>query len=335
MLLFNGAKFVETLVRDSSTQVVQSDVAVFVASWEARDSFAARAISFRAKSAVLLSFENDEVPPDEIEKFLDLLRGIFESVTHRRIPSATNRRNWGGEVDRFVSELSISRGANTIAVDYTCLPKAITQTLFRAFIRKSSFAKTIWIYSLGKYEKTLNNLSFSQGVKDFFPIRHTPGDGGMSTRRVAIVGLGSDEGLIIEFLEQFNFDRVFALSAFSAPSPELLVGATRLRDRLVNEGRVLPSDFIECDASSVVAAIDAIYGVVSSLGSDTSVDIFSAGPKSHSVAACVVAEKFKSVRLMGREASRYARYDVIPEGTISLVEVVDYKNPSVRNLLEV
>ena len=236
-------------------------------------------------------------------------------------------------MDRLEEDLQSNGASNSIAFDYTCLPKAISQTLFRAFIRKGSFARTTWMYSLGKYDEGLENLTFSQGVRDFFPIRHTPGDGGMSPRRMAIVGLGSDESLVVEFLERYNFDRVFVLTAHSDNSPGLQNGAKRLKNRLIKEGRVLKDDFVEVDASSVIAAIEAMYGIVSSLDPDTGVDIFTAGPKSHAVAACVVVEKFKSVRLMGREAEKYARYEVPAEGTVSMVHVVDYKNPSARFVL--
>lgn len=333
MIVFNGSKFVETLVPTDVTEAVSADIVIFVASWETRATFVSTRVQFEAKRAILLSFENDDLPQKELDEFLKRLSSSFDNVSHIRIPAATNRLSWGGELQRLFDELAADEKGNSIAVDYTCLPKAISQTLFRAFIRKGAFARTTWMYSLGTYDETAGNLSFSQGVRKFFPIKHTPGDGGMSPRRAAIVGLGSDEGLVVEFLEQFNFDRVFILSAQSENSPGLRASSERLTKRLIGEGRVFPEDFHECDASSVIAAINTMYQIISTLSSDTSVDILSAGPKSHAVAACVIAEKFNTVRLMGREAKKYARYEVPPEGTISLVQVTDYKNPAVRFVL--
>lgn len=335
MIIFNGAKFVEQLIPQAEKVKVSADVALFVASWETRAVNTVNRVEFECPKAILISFEDDGLDDDEIKFSLSLLSKKFATVIHRRIPASTSRKAWSGQLENLIMELPEGGEATTIAVDYTCLPKAISQTLFRAFIRKGSFAKSIWMYSLGKYDEGIGNLFASQGVREFFPIRHTPGDGGLSPNRVAVVGLGNDESLVIEFLERFNFDRVVVLSANSENSPGLRTGADRLKDRLIKEGRVHEEDFFECDASSVISAINTLYKIVASQEPKMSVDIFLSGPKSHAIAACVVVEKFsETVRLMGREAEQYQRNEVPAEGTISIVEVIDYTNPSVPSVLK-
>jgi hypothetical protein len=333
MIVFNGARFEEVVSSVADAAEVVCDVAIFVASWESRADFLARNLSISARKAVLLTFRDDGLDQREVNLFKDLLRSKFVQVAHVVIAAATDELNWTGDFEKLLQELAHDATANTLAVDYTCLPKAVSQTLFRSLIRSGTFPKTVWLYSLGRYDQTLGNISFAQGVQRFFPIRHTPGDGGMSTDRVGLVGLGSDEGLVFEFLEQYNFQRVFIISAHSDKSPDLSISAQRMHDRLVREGKALHEDFFSCDATSVVSAIEIMHRAISGIPKETSVDIFAAGPKSHAVAACVIAEKYRQVRLMGREAKRYARYEVVPEGTVSVVTVTDFKNPLIGNVL--
>lgn len=331
MIVFNGSKYVETLVNKGQTESVEADVAIIVASWETRSLHAIRRLDLKVKRAVLLSFENDELPASTLKAHRDLLSKKCQNLIELRVPEASDRRLWGAALQRALEEISANNDTQSIVIDYTCLPKAIAQTLFRAMIRKGMFAKMTWLYSLGIYSKEDGNLNFTQGVRSFFPIRHTPGDGGLSSSRSAIIGLGSDESLVIEFLEQYNFNRVFALAASSDTSPELKERSNALLARLVREDRVNPDDILECGASSVVECIEIMYKTIADLPQEMSFDIFCSGPKAHAIAACVVAEKFeKTVRLMGREVKSYARHEVVPEGTISIVRVTDYKNPAVR-----
>lgn len=327
MIAFKGYSISESSLKEGDA--LTADVGIFVAGWERRFDHSIRKLQLKLNLAIVLNFEDDELPYEMIEDTERVLQRTSKQTACITLPAANSRSEWNGSIDRLLEDSQLIK-ARSLIVDYSCMPKSITQTIFRAIVRKGLFAKSTWLYSLGIYSDVENNTSFAQGVREFYPIRHTPGDGGMSSKRVAIVAIGGDEGLVVEYLEHYNFDRIFCICGESASSDNLTVGIGKIVKRLSFENRLSPEDIVTCDAASVIGCIERMQEIITGLDHSTSVEIFCTGPKSHAVAACIVAERYPSVRLMGRDALRYSRHDVKAQGAISRVEFIDYSNPNVR-----
>lgn len=330
MIKFKGYSISESFIH--SGHLIKADIGIFCAGWEQRFDHVIRTLELDIGLSIILNFEGDNLDMSVIHDTEKVLSSFSRKVVALTLPAANSRRDWNGALERLLEDQNIIK-AKSLVVDYTCMPKSIVQTVFRGIVRKGLFSKSTWLYSLGVYSAEEKNIHFSQGVKEFFPIRHTPGDGGMSSKRVAIVALGGDEGLVIEYLEQYNFDRVFCIRGISKPSDNLSGGIERIIRRLSFENRVSTDDILSCDAASVVACIECMQAIINSLDEETSVEILCTGPKSHAVAACIIAERFASVRLMGRDAASYGRHNVQAEGSISSVEFIDYANPEARFVL--
>ncbi|WP_417525763.1 hypothetical protein [Marinovum sp.] len=330
MIKFKGYSISESFCDNGAC--VEADVGVFVSGWEERSNHVASSLSLNIGTSFLVSFDGDGVDAESSSEFLQLLKSGSEHVVPLKFGCANQRNMWNGSVDHFLANSTLTQ-CRSVVVDYSCMPKAVTQTMFRGMVRKGLFAKATWLYSMGVYCAEDGNMTFAQGVKSFFPIRHTPGDGGMSSKRVAIVAIGGDEGLIIEYLEHYNFDRIFCICGESQKSSGLSENIRAISSRLLYDNKISKDDVITCDASSVVDCLDKMQTIVRSLDKNTSIEIFCTGPKSHSVAACILVEKYPSVRLMGRDVSTYSRHNVRAEGAISRVDLIDYSNPEVRFVL--
>ncbi len=336
-MIFDGYAFEEVKCELSALPSRSVDHAIFVLGWESRAQTLFNSSSISGCKAFGIRFKDDGVDDAVEQNFLDATKDRFSEHSIVEFGSALDRSTWEGELDNLVSSLSNSESSSSIFVDYTCMPKAITQTLYRMLLRRAYYPRTHWGYCEGLYTAAHGNVHFDQGIEgDFFPIRFTPGKGGTSNERAIILALGGDAKLISTLLEGPDRDHIFVLTANSPTSPELFKSASDLKNRIMRDFHVPLGNFVEADAFSVNDCIEKYLKIIQSLPKECAIEIFCSGPKSHAVAACAIAEKYHgSVSLLGRIPRAYSRHDVPPSGKVSISTVSNFCNPNIRHLLSV
>ena len=335
-MIFNGYRFEEAIYDISSDVSISVDIGIFVAGWEERSLNFIDRKAVSGREAILIDFKDDGIDGRRKRMAFDKLSAEFGHVRKVTIQTSLQREVWQNAIDALAAEVASRPEIITGFVDYTCMPKAITQTLYRSLLSKDALPVIHWGYSEGRYTKDDNNLSFDQGIRGtFFQIRHTPGSGGMASERAAILALGADEKLLIELLEGPNYDSVYVLSPRSSKFDSLNEKAQAQRSRLVREFHVPEGNFFACDALSVNSSLSLYLEIISSLGRDVAIEIFCSGPKTHAVAACAVAERFpRSVSILGRLPQKYQRHEVKATGSLSVSKVSNFKNPRIRFALQ-
>lgn len=334
-MIFNGYSFEEGQFAVGDLPILEVDVAIFVLGWESRCMEFAKSGAIKGKRAYVIRFLDDGLGVAEESAILGSLGGNFGEIKIIRFDSAQNKSKWEGEIDRFVAELAHAAEDRICFVDYTTMPKAITQTLYQMILSRNIFPRIHWGYCEGIYSSQAGNLIFDQGVLgSFFPIRYAHGKGGTSVERAVIVGLGGDVNVVSVLLDGPDYDHVFVLTASSEGSPELFRTAHDQKLRIMREHHVPEGNFRETSAHSVSECILEYLKIVKQLPKECAIDIFSAGPKSQAVAACAIAEKFQgSVSLLGRVPKKYSRHNVIASGKISISTVSNFCNPNIRHVL--
>lgn len=334
-MIFNGYSFEEQHFKVGDVPIFEVDDAIFVLGWESRCMEFANSAAIRGKRAYCIRFMDDGLGEKEEREAENNLSEIFDEFELRRFTSARDRTTWEGELDGLIAEMAKCRDALTCFVDYTTMPKAMTQTLYRMLLSRDKYPKIHWGYCEGVYASSEGNLLFDQGVSGpFFPIRFSPGKGGTSVERAVIVGLGGDVKLISELLDGPDYDHVYVLSANSDGSPELLKTAHEQKVRIMREHHVPEDNFRETSAHSVNDCVLAYLNIVRELPKECSIEILATGPKPQAVAACAIAEKFEgSVSLLGRVPKKYSQHDVRASGNVSISTVCNFCNPDIRHLL--
>ncbi len=333
-MIFHGQEFEEVLFATDSMPKVDVDLAVFVIGWESRSRTFIEAGRITGRKCLVFSFRDDGISEESRSAFYDKARYCFDDVVPIELPKASNRIGWQSEIEKLFKSPDNTHG-DSCFVDYTSLPKAIAQTLYRFLLVDQSFCRSHWGYLEGIYPKEILGHKYSQGLAEpFFPIRHTPGTGGISEKQALIVSIGADEQIIFDLLEIRSYDAVAVMYSDSNLSPALEDVRKATVARLCREYSVANDLILQSSASSVNDAIDNYIKLIKKIPREYSVDIFCCGTKSHALAACAVAERFKkTVSLIGRIPKKYSRSDVLPSGQGSISSMTDFTNPSVSRVL--
>lgn len=333
-MIFHGQEFQETLFDTGSMPRIEVDLAVFVIGWESRSRTFIDAEKVTGRKCLIFSFRNDGISEEIRSNFYDKAKVCFDEVVPIELPEATNRIGWQSEIEKLFKTPENTRGVSCF-VDYTSLPKAIAQTLYRFLLVDQSFCRSHWGYLEGVYPEEILGSRYSQGLGEpFFPIRHTPGTGGISEKQALIVSIGADEQIIFDLLEIRSYDAVAIMYSNSNLSPALEDVRKATVARLCREYSVAENLVLQSSAFSVNDAIDNYIKLIKKIPREYSVDIFCCGTKSHALAACAVAERFKkTVSLVGRIPANYSKNDVLPSGQGSISSMTDFTNPNVSKLL--
>ena len=333
-MIFHGQKFEEVLFDTSNTPKIDVDLAVFVVGWESRSRTFVEMGGISGKKCLVFSFRDDGIPEESRLEFYNRAEKCFDCVVPVELPEASSRIGWQSEIEKLFKTPENTAG-NTCFIDYTSLPKAVAQTLYRFLLVDQSFCQSHWGYLEGVYPSEFLGQRFSQGLGEpFFPIRHTPGTGGLSEKQALIASIGADEQIIFDLLETRSYDAVAIMFADSNSSPALEDSRKSTIARLCREFGVADELVLQSSASSVNDAINNYIKLIKQIPREYSVDIFCCGTKSHAVAACAVAQRFKeTVSLLGRIPKTYRRNDVKPSGRGSISTMTDYTNPMIAGLL--
>ncbi len=334
-IYLGGHKISDRKIKAPYGEKKHVDAFITVVGWESRSVNVVSSGVFFGECCYLIRFEGDRVAADELESAVSLAKEHFTSVQILSFPSALNYEEVMTRTEEFTSRISDER-LNTCVVDYTSMPRSITQMIFRKFMVDGFCPCTFWAYSPGLYDQTeLISSGLDQGASKFFSIRGALGKGGMASERVAVLALGADRSLVRSFVREHNFDRFHFLDARSSHSPALGERIDEQRLWLQNDLNINPESFTSCDAESVVETIRIFLDIANSYSadSDVSIELFSSGPKTHSVAAATLLTAFRNIRLVGRRPDRYVRMDVKSADEIALTTVIDYTNPRVYEVL--
>ncbi|MEO0454928.1 MAG: hypothetical protein AAFY98_12460, partial [Verrucomicrobiota bacterium] len=235
-MIFGGYEFTEIKTKLEDLEELEADVAVFLAGWEPRSFSIIETQKVRSRKSILLRFSDDNLSVTELESFKEKMRSSSEEVNEYSLGSSLDRTQWEAGLTSLVAEISLDDRILTCFVDYTSIPKAVTQTMYRMLLRQSSFPRTIWGYCEGIYSHVNGNARIDQGIQGgFFPIRFTPGKGGTSGERAAVLALGADEKLVEELLEGSVYDRIHVLTANSSTASDLDSFAALQKQRLIRE----------------------------------------------------------------------------------------------------
>ncbi len=333
-MIFHGQKFEEILFPDFDIPKVHVDLAVFVVGWESRSRVFIETGKISGKKCLVFSFKDDGISEKVRKNFYKTANNSFDVVAPVELPGASDRIGWQSEIEKIFKKPENTYG-KTCFIDYTSLPKAVVQTLYRFLLVDQSFCQSHWGYLEGVYPSEILGQRFSQGLGEgFFPIRHTPGTGGTSEKQALIVSIGADEPIIFDLLETRSYDAVAIMHSNSHRSPALEANKNSTIARLCREYGVTDELILESSASSVNEAIDNYINLIKIIPREYSVDIFCCGTKSHAVAACAVGQRFReTVSLLGRIPNEYSRNDVKASGEGSVSTMTDYTNPMIASLL--
>ncbi|WP_298912175.1 hypothetical protein [uncultured Roseobacter sp.] len=334
-MIFDGYSFEETSCDLTSIPRAAVDQAIFTIGWEDRAEALLKSGAITGEHAYCVRFDGDGVENSKVSSFIAEAKKNFQKVDLITLGSALDKLSWEGSLEKFVTGTMAEAPGYSVFIDYTCMPKAITQTLYRMLLKRTNYPKTFWGYCEGKYEASIGNVQFDQGLSGkFFPIRFTPGKGGTSNERALILALGGDPKLIFTLLEQADRDHIYVLTASAPSSAELFHTAHDQKSRLMREFHVPQGNFVEANAASVNNCLGKYLSIVRALPKACAIEIFCSGPKSHAVAACAIAEKFSdTVSLLGRTPLEYSRHNVPASGPVSISTVTNFCNPDVRQIL--
>lgn len=334
-IFLGGFKIVDQISPTKDLESLVADVSIVVIGWESRSSQLLEAGFLSGDVCLLLSFKGDAISEAEKIRFHQLASLKFSSVEKVELCCPLEAEAVMSETEELVRKI-YHRGPSTCAVDYSSMPRVVTQTFFRQFMVEGVCPKVSWCYSSGLYDSTpAASSNFVQGAKEFFSIRGAEGGGGMSNQKIAVLALGADRSLISSFLRDSNYDMIHFLDAQSEHSPKLEERIKEQRKWLQVEYGVQENSFTECSASSVVGTLSKLLEIMSDYPVDggSSVDLFCSGPKSHAISASALVNSFSNVRLVGRVPKEYLRIDVKPTKEVSITTVADYTNPIIVGAL--
>jgi len=326
---FGGFRIDDVIGHRGSLEVTPCDVAIVVVGWESRSSQLLDCGLISGKVCVLVSFDGDGIDDASRRAFTELAHQSFSSVETFQFSSPLIPEQVMSDTERL-AEVIRRLQPSVCSVDYSSMPRVVTQTLFRQFMIEGVCPRVHWFYSSGLYDETaIVTDEFNQGASSFFSIRGAEGNGGISSQRVAVLALGADRTLISSFMRQGSYDLMNFLDAASSHSPKLADRIKEQRLWLQSEYGVGGSDFRECDAKSIVGTLRVLDEILQSFPSDEgiAVDVFCSGPKSQAIAASALVSVYGNIRLVGRVPVQYLKVDVRPTEEISITTVTDFTNP--------
>lgn len=334
-MIFSGYEFTESKQSIESIEGIVAHVAIFLIGWEERSFSLLKASAVSGKKAIIVRFLDDGLSESDVYMAIKLAREKFSEVELYNIHSSLDKGEWESRLSSLIVGLSAEDEFLTCFIDYTSIPKAVTQTMYRMLLQQNTFPRTVWGYCEGLYSNVEGNTRIDQGVSGgFFPIRFTPGKGGTSGERTVILALGADEKLIEELLENSVYDQIHVLTPKSKGSADLEKTTELQIKRLRREFHISTENFHEVDASSVSDCVVVFNDIIRNISAEGAIDIFCSGPKTHAVAACVIAEKYnRNVSLLGRIPSKYGKFEVKPSGNVSISCVTNFCDPLVRFIL--
>jgi hypothetical protein len=335
LIHFGGYSISDSICNYKTLAPLEVDFAIIVIGWESRALLALKHKLLRGNSCFLVRFEGDGISDLNVSKYRHLAAACFRTVEVVQMCSPMKADEIMTAAERLVTRVQDLKAAIG-AVDYSSMPRVVTQTLFRQFMVVGVCPKVHWLYWSGQYDGTaLVKGECEQDAQSFFTLRGAAGNGGMSFQRVAILALGADRSLIRSFLRQGAYDVYHFLDATSPHSPILSSRIGDQRNWLVSEYNISRGAFVDCDARSIVGTIRSLISIVGDYteGPGTAIDIFCSGPKSHAVAASALVSSFRNIRLVARTPKRYIRLDVKGSSEVTVTSVTDFTNPRVVSAL--
>ena len=310
------------------------DVAVFVLSWESRCISLFNSGKLKGKKCFFIKFDDDVAVYPDVEKTLTAATQRFAEVELVKFPSIYSSQDTMTKAEELAGGIAALK-AHEAFIDYSSMPKVITQTLFRRFMIEGVCPRTRWGYCFGKYDDTVAvQDGFDQGVQEFFTIRGADGSGGIGTEKMGIIALGADKPLLSSYLRENNYERTHFLCATSKSSQRMMNKLEVQKAWLKNELGYSDSDFIDCDTAKIVDTLKLLNEILSETDEiGSAVDVFCLGPKSHALAACILTSRFQNVRLVARVPKKYEPFDVPASGRLSVATVSDFTNPNISTLL--
>jgi len=309
---------------------------IFVMGWEERAIHLLRSGKVGGEVCYLTEFEESSVSDSTRGEFLKLAGELFSETKLIELGSLKCADAVMTATEQLVSDIKSKDGVDC-AVDYSSMPRVVSQTLFRRFMIEGARAKVVWFYVSGAYDQTglPEHGSMDSGAKEFFTIRGADGLGGMSSKKIALLGLGADRALAAAFLRADNYDTTHLLYASSRHSPKLMAKVLEQKYWLQAEYGMTEDDFEGCDSASVADALRGFRKILSDYPEDSgvAVDLFCCGPKTQTIAAAIVADAHKNVRLVGRVTGEYKKLDVPPTNELSTTVVLDFTNPRIVDSL--
>lgn len=308
---------------------IDVDIALYMAGWETRAATMAKRRYVRSKKSVVLSFSDAVNSVNPASALPNSARSRLEEAklgSHYDIVECIARL-----LELFQSNPALLTGR--VFLDVTCMPKLMMQWLVLELLKGKMPTELILGYVSGEYQRRGDGAPiYDQGVQNYVPVPHSCG-GGVSTRRACIAALGADERLVSDYFEnEAGFDRYFlvasAETAHSSIASQVRHQIDSLRER----------HFLDTDAVSEVApfafvdCIDAFEDFIRQSNECDAWDVFCSGPKPHAIAACMLALRYRSVRLIGRVPREYDQSDVKPGKAVSFLRIVDLTNPRVAGI---
>ena len=334
-LHFGGFRLAENCANLRELVPIRSDTAIVVANWESRSRDLIEAYKIEGQRCIILNFEDSEVEQDDIDQLKADAEKGFETVEVETLCSPLDAEKVMSQSEQLAQKVAEAQPLRC-SVDYSSLPKVVTQTLFRHFMLEGLCPIVNWIYLSGQYDGTpAETETYHQGAREFFSIRGAEGKGGISTKRIGVLALGADRPLIDAFLRKHNYDELHFVHAFSEHSPGLMDKIEEQMKWLMVEHGVASTDFAKCEALTVLDAFRAFAEIVEQYPDEggSTIDLFCSGPKSHAIAASALVTSSSHVRLVGRVPDHYAKFNVVSTGEVSVTTVSDYTNPLIAKAL--
>jgi hypothetical protein len=306
---------------------IEVDLALYTAGWEERCSTIAQRKQVRAGKTVVFSF-SDAGTAINPAKWLRKNRRKVEELeigSHYNIVGCISRL-----LDLIQANPALFVGR--VFLDASCMPKFMLQWVVMELLSSKIPSELIIGYVSGKYARRDGRSPYDQGVREYVHVPHSS-NAGTSTRKACIAALGADERLVSDYFEnEFGFDRYFLLASQEishtaiAEQVKRQVDSLRERHNLEDEavGQVQPYAFLE--------SLRVLDRFVKSAPDCDAWDIFCSGPKPHAIAACLLAMKHRSVRLIGRIPREYDQTDVTAGEIIAFLRIVDLASPRVATI---
>lgn len=308
---------------------IDVDIALYMTGWETRTATIAERGHVRSKKSIVLSFSdarNNVSPATHLPNTSD--SRLEEAVlgSHYEILQCIARL-----LGLFESNPDLLTGR--VFLDVTCMPKLMMQWLVLELLKAKMPTELILGYVSGEYQPRGDGSPiYDQGVQQYVPIPHSCG-GGVSTRRACIAALGADERLVSDYFEnEAGFDRYF-LVASAETAHSSIAGQVKHQIDSLRERHFLDSEAVaEVAPYAFTDCVDAFETFIRQSAECDAWDVFCSGPKPHAIAACMLALRHRSVRLIGRVPREYDQSDVKPGKAISFLRIVDLTNPRVATI---
>lgn len=306
------------------------DFAIYMIGWEDRAAAIAQAGLVSAPRSIALKFTDDDLPADAVQAFDIGVDGkrplVIELDSHYDIIASVSK------FVEFFKEQALASRPLSIFLDITSIPKLMLQWIFMELIR-SRISPEIFIgYVPGIYGAEADPI-FDQGVDHYRDVPHSLGDGGASVRRGCIAALGADERLVSHYFEsESGFDQYY-LVASKEEIEERMADLVTRQIAILRSKYLLPEE--NAHRASAVSYLDALKFVSDVVEREDRIDsweMFCSGPKPFALMGCLLALKYRKVRLKGRIPKQYSRANVTSCGIYSFLRVIDLTNPAVSRI---